>query len=128
MTFLVDAHALIWAIYLPEKLSARAAALLSEDTNTLLVSHATLAEILNKAGRGKLPFNNSNAQMLFLRIQNLGVEFIPIQQQDILRAAALPHHHSDPFDRLLIAQATLRQLPILTADSIIPSYDVETIW
>ncbi len=61
------------------------------------------------------------------RVTALGIETLAIEQHHALRVATLPAHHRDPFDRLLIAQAQLDGLPLLTADPVIGNYDVETI-
>lgn len=105
MTILVDAHVLVWALYEPEKLSAAAHELLEDEENILLVSDATLWELLNKIGRGKLAVAGSSPARTYDRIRELGVRFVAVDRADILTASTLPHHHSDPFDRMLIAQA-----------------------
>ena len=94
----------------------------------LLFSEAGLAELLNKCGRGKLPVAGTSVQNLLEDIAAFGVEFVPIQRTDIVVAASLPHHHSDPFDRILIAQAMRLDLPVLTADREFHNYGVETVW
>jgi PIN domain nuclease of toxin-antitoxin system len=62
------------------------------------------------------------------RFEQLGAVFVPLTRDDVLRAATLPHHHGDPFDRMLIAQAQARSLHLLTKDSDILLYDVSTVW
>ena len=128
MTVFVDAQILVWAIFDRSRLNATAHSVLTNADNTLLVSEATLWELLNKVGRNKLLIAGSDIAVVHDLIQALGVTFVPIQRSHILQAASLPHHHSDPFDRILIAQAMQQTAPILTADSVIPNYAVETIW
>jgi len=70
----------------------------------------------------------SSVERMIERIEQLGVTFLPITQPDILAAANLPHHHADPFDRMLIAQAQAYSLHLMTKDADISRYDVPTLW
>ncbi len=83
-----------------------------------MVSEATQWELLNKVGRGRIPFGGSSVLAVAQRILDLQVEFVPILQADTVAAAMFPHHHSDPFDRILIAQSVRLNQPILTSDRI----------
>ncbi len=62
------------------------------------------------------------------RIAALGVSFLPVELDDIVAAAKLPQHHSDPFDRVIIAQGIRWQVPIASSDGMFASYDIEVIW
>ena len=128
MRLLIDSHVALWAIYDPTQLSRRAQALVDDLSNELILSHASLWELLNKIGRGKLLLAGTSIPSTMARVEALGVTFLPIEQADILSAASLPHHHSDPFDRMLVAQALKGQLPILSADSMLTRYAVNVIW
>jgi PIN domain nuclease of toxin-antitoxin system len=128
LRILLDAHAVVWALYDKQRLTPAAEALLEDRNNLLLVSHATLWELLAKVGRGKLPVSGGSVEAVVQDIHNLGVAVLPVTEYHIVAAATLPHHHSDPFDRILIAQAMQEDAPILSADRILPSYGVSVIW
>lgn len=86
---------------------------------------ASLWEIAIKSALGKLDAPDDLPE----RVQQLGFELLPIESQHVWRVRSLPHHHGDPFDRLLIAQAVLERLPVVTADRAFEDYDiVEVIW
>lgn len=128
MKLLLDSHALLWSLYEPERLSARAREAVSDSQNDLYVSLATIWELANKAATHRLPLVGSSVHRMVERIEELGVAFLPITQQNILAAATLPHHHGDPFDRMLIAQAQAESLLLLTKDADIARYDVPILW
>ena len=128
MKLLVDSHVVLWAIYNPPQLSRRAQALVTDESNELILSHASLWELLNKIGRGKLLLAGTSISATMARVEALGIPLLPIEQADILSAASLPHHHSDPFDRMLVAQALAGQLSILSADTMLTRYAVDVIW
>ena len=128
MTFLLDAHAVLWSIYLTDRLSQQAHNLIRDENNTRRLSEATQWELLNKVGRGRIEFAGSSVPSVIERIRDLQVDLIPILLEDTIASAMLPHHHSDPFDRILIAQSMRLNCPILTRDSIFATYGVQAIW
>lgn len=128
MTVFVDAHVLLWTIYTRDRLSSQAVAVIEDLSHKLLVSEATQWELLNKVGRGRIAFTGSSVPAVAQRIRDLQVDFVPILQEDTLAAAMLPHHHSDPFDRMLIAQSFRLDVPVLTKDSVFSGYGIRTIW
>ncbi len=128
VTVLLDAHLLLWAIYLPERLSDAARSVIVDTATTRLVSDATVWEILAKAGRGKLPYPDTQVASLYRHIQALRVTAVPITAPDILTASTLPMHHHDPFDRMLIAQAMRLNAAIATIDTKFSFYGVQIIW
>ena len=89
-----------------------------------MVSMASLWEIAIKTALGKLDAPDDLPE----RVQELGFELLPITPEHAWCVRALPHHHGDPIDRLLIAQAQLERLPIVTADAAFNDYDVAVIW
>lgn len=89
-----------------------------------LVSAASLWEIAIKKALGKLETPDD----LPARVQDLGFELLPIEPEHAWAVRELPHHHRDPFNRLLIAQARAERLVLLTADPAFEAYDVEVIW
>lgn len=128
MRLLLDSHALLWALYEPEHLPTRVQEALSDTRNELFVSLATVWELANKAAVHRLPLAGSSVERMMERIEQLGVVFLSITQQDILAAATLPHHHADPFDRMLVAQAQAHSLHLLTKDADIAKYEVQILW
>lgn len=96
--------------------------------NSLYLSAASYWEICIKVGIGKLalPDNWQETADLAMRIND--IRWLPIEQPHCLELLTLPHHHRDPFDRLLLAQARAEGLAILSADPNFSRYDVTVIW
>ena len=111
----------------PERLSKRTRTLVASSDNELFLSAASAWEIAIKHALGKLRLPEPPEEYIPSLMNRTGVTPLPILHRHALRVAALPAHHGDPFDRLLIAQAQLEQLPVLTADRAFQLYDVETI-
>ncbi len=128
MRVLVDTHTFLWALLNDHRLSAKAKQILSSDTNELVFSLVSLWEIAIKIKTGKLNTIGSSVAYLRDEMAAYGMELLPIRYEHILQLESLPHHHNDPFDRLLIAQAATESLPILTADEKFKQYDVKVIW
>lgn len=127
-TILLDSHAWLWMNGAPERLGAEAREHLADAETMLYLSAASIWEIAIKAENGKLELPGRSTESYVLeRIISNRVEVLPIRPLHALRAAALPPHHRDPFDRMLVAQAILEGCPLMTADSKIRLYDVETI-
>ncbi|MCY4452559.1 MAG: type II toxin-antitoxin system VapC family toxin [Immundisolibacterales bacterium] len=119
MRYLLDTHALLWARSAPERLSAEALSVLQSTGNTLYVSMASLWECAIKASIGKL-----DVPIGFWRIVSEDYEILGIELSHVEACASLPMHHRDPFDRLLVAQAQLGGLVLVTRDPDIARYDV----
>ncbi|MFB3777441.1 MAG: type II toxin-antitoxin system VapC family toxin [Bryobacteraceae bacterium] len=127
MRLLLDTHAFLWAIAQPEKLSRRATRLIRDESNELLLSAASLWEIALKVQAGKLRLPEERA-FFTDQMASLGVECLVVAADHVLALLNLPSHHRDPFDRLLVAQCRAENLPILTSDTAIRQYPIETIW
>jgi len=123
----VDTHCWLWALARPEALNAEAAALLSDDETEVVFSAASVWEIAIKSALGKLRVTTSE-DSLFDIIEHQPVTRLPILHSHARHVASLPPHHGDPFDRMLIAQAQMESLPIVTADDQFLRYKVEIIW
>lgn len=128
MRVLVDTHTFIWDILDDPRSSRKARQILSSDTNELVFSLVSLWEIAIKIKTGKLNTIGSSVAYLRDEMAAYGMELLPIRYEHILQLESLPHHHGDPFDRLLIAQAAAESLPILTADEKFKQYGVKVIW
>jgi len=124
---LVDTHCWLWALARPEELNAEGAALLSDDETEIVFSAASVWEISIKLALGKLRVTAAD-ESLFAIIDEQPVTRLPILHSHARHVATLPLHHGDPFDRMLIAQAQMENLPIVTADDQFLRYEVEIIW
>jgi len=128
MKVLVDTHTFLWDLNNDPRSSRKAKELLSSDAPDLIFSLVSLWEIAIKIKTGKLNTIGSSVAYIRDEMNAYSMELLPIRYEHILNLEALPHHHSDPFDRLLIAQALSEGLPILTADRAFHQYGVKTIW
>jgi PIN domain nuclease of toxin-antitoxin system len=129
MRALLDTHIVLWwASQGGSRVSARAREVIENGATVALVGAASLYEIAVKAriGRIELPAEAEVYLPQLLRRHAFGV--LPVEEAHALRAGALPLIHRDSWDRLLVAQAQLEGLPIITADPAIGHYDVEVIW
>jgi PIN domain nuclease of toxin-antitoxin system len=125
---LLDTNAFLLAALGDPDLPARARSLLADGSNEFFLSAVSAWEIAIKYGRRKLPLHEPPDLYVPPRIARLGLKTLPIAISHALHVHSLPPVHKDPFDRLLIAQAQLESLPILTSDANIARYDVEVIW
>lgn len=125
---LLDAHAVIWAADNPSKLGSRAAAALSEPSNDVLVSAGTIWEIAIKVGLGKLTLSMPYQLWMNRAIADLGLMLLPITVDHANAQASLPRHHTDPFDRLLIAQASVENLRVVSNEDKFDAYEIDRLW
>lgn len=124
MKLLLDTHALLWAATEPERLRAEAREALEDGTHDVLVSSVTAWEIAIKQSLGKLELDQPAEIWLPDVIRRTGLEPASIELAAALRVRALPWHHRDPFDRLLIAQALESGYAIVTRDVVFERYGV----
>ncbi len=128
MRLLLDTHALLWWLEGSPRLSDAARRMIGDEQNTAFVSAASAWEIATKHRLGKLPEANAVAFDVRGCIASQGFEELAIDVDDAERAGRLPGPHRDPFDRVLIAQAQARDLPIVSKDSMFDRYGVQRIW
>jgi PIN domain nuclease of toxin-antitoxin system len=121
---LLDTQCWLWLQVSPERLSPAALKVAESSDNELLFSAASSWEIAIKNALGRLPLPAPPADYVPERMRSSGVVALPISHAHALQVASLPHHHRDPFDRLLIAQAQVERVPILTADPVFDRYEV----
>jgi len=112
----------------PERFSSAAMALIQDRENELLLSAASSWEIAIKSAIGRLALPVPPEDYVPDRMRSSGVVGLPIEHSHALRVASLPLHHRDPFDRLLIAQAQIEKLSLLSADRQLDRYEVEIEW
>ena len=123
MRFLVDTHALLWALGEPSALSPAARDAIADPSNLIVVSSASLWECAIKASIGKLDLPED----FFDSIPEAGYEVMPIRISHLNVYRTLPMHHRDPFDRMLVAQARAEALTLISRDLDIAKYDIEIL-
>ena len=128
MRVLLDTHTLFWAVDAPAMLSPTATTTLQDPVNELLVSAATIWEVAIKVGNGKLKLSRPFRVWMNQALADLGATLLPITVEYADAQAALPKHHGDPFDRLLIAQSLIESIPIVGLDAAFDSYGVRRLW
>lgn len=128
MKYLLDTGVWMWALDPFERLGSSAREILANGKEEIFVSAATTWELSIKMALGKLRFPAPPAQSIqrFMTEQNL--KPLPITHAHAAKVYELPLHHADPFDRLLIAQALVEDLTILTGDRQFRRYDVPLVW
>jgi PIN domain nuclease of toxin-antitoxin system len=127
MRFIVDTHVWLWWNQEPERLSKPAQDLLENPENQVCLSAASVWEMAIKHGLGKLRLPQPIRQYVLTRVARDGHLILDITGAHALESSNLPPHHRDPFDRMLIAQARIERIPILTADPMLRKYAVKTI-
>ena len=120
MRLLVDTHALLWFLAASPALDTEAYAALSRPEHVVKVSAASVWEVTIKQAAGKLNAPDD----LVAAVEATGFEALPITLSHAARAGALPSHHRDPFDRMLVAQAQLDGLTVVTRDPVFERYGV----
>jgi len=128
MKALLDTHVFLWWLAQPERLSEHALDILGDRSRELYFSAASAWEIAIKVKLGKLLLPDSPSRVIPRQLELEGIETLPVQLSHALHTYTLPPHHRDPFDRLLVAQAQLEKLPILTSDPVIALYGVQILW
>ncbi|MEO8169315.1 MAG: type II toxin-antitoxin system VapC family toxin [Oxalobacteraceae bacterium] len=121
MKFLLDTHLLLWAAGAPKQLPAAARQLLEDPQNELLFSAASLWEIAIKRGLGRSDFQ-VDARVLRRGLLDNGYQELTISSEHAVFIDSLPPLHKDPFDRILVAQATVEGIILLTADALVAQY------
>ena len=123
MTFLLDTHVLLWWLADDPRLTPAMREAIADPSVSVVVSAVSAWEAAIKAAVGKLTVPDGLQQEL----KRHGFDELPVTVEDGLAAGALPRHHSDPFDRMLIAQAARRRFVLVTADRRFADYDVLTL-
>jgi PIN domain nuclease of toxin-antitoxin system len=121
MKLLLDTHLLLWAAGEPKRLSKQARTLIDNPNNELLFSAASLWEIAIKRGLGREDFR-VDARLLRRGLLDNGYSELPIVSDHVVATESLPLIHKDPFDRILVAQATVEGVTLLTMDSVVSQY------
>jgi PIN domain nuclease of toxin-antitoxin system len=128
VNLLVDTHSMLWFFWDDPQLSATAKALIEDPANRKVVSIASCWEIAIKAGLNKLQLGEPASGFLNREITRNNFEILPIGLNHATAVETLPLHHRDPFDRLLVVQSQIEQVPIVSADAIFDQYLVTRWW
>jgi PIN domain nuclease of toxin-antitoxin system len=127
MKALLDTHVWLWMTLDPHRLSGATREWLEAPEHELVLSAGSVWEMALKEAKGKLRLPQPVEHFIPTRCASLGIRFLPISHRHALRSAALPRRHRDPFDRLLVAQAQMEELPVISADRAFGLYDVDVI-
>jgi PIN domain nuclease of toxin-antitoxin system len=128
MKVLLDTHTFLWWITDDPKLSSKSRDIIYDGSNELFLSAATGWEIAIKAKLNRIQLPEHPELFISEQLRINGIQSLPIQMGHALHVFTLPDYHRDPFDRMLVAQSQLEDLPILTADPLISLYRVDVIW
>ena len=127
MSYLLDTHVWLWLVADPARIRSDLLSELRDGRTRLLLSAASAWEIAIKWAAGRIELPEPPSTYVPARMHRSSVHGLPIEHRHTLHVASLPKHHRDPFDRLLVAQAQLESLPILTADAAFESYDLQVV-
>jgi PIN domain nuclease of toxin-antitoxin system len=128
MKYLLDTHVFIWMASDPDALPQSIAEILLAPESDLVLSLVSIWEMQIKAQLGKLKLATELPALVEEQQTRNAVAILPISLEHLWELGKLPPIHRDPFDRLLIAQSRREKLLFLTADSLIPKYDVDVVW
>lgn len=128
MNVLLDTHVLLWWLTGDDRLSAEAHRLLRDRGRSVYLSAASVAELAIKAGRGRLDLPVPVDALVADVLEHDGFLALPVTLSHAAALETLPDHHRDPFDRLLVAQARVEGMILLSADPQLRAYEVEVAW
>jgi len=128
MRLLLDTHAFLWFIMGSSNLSTSARAMIEDEANESFLSVASLWEMAIKVSLGKLTLSAPLDALIPQQLSLNGIELLGIQVAHAAVVSTLPFHHRDPFDRLLIAQAVVEGMPVISADVAFDAYPVKRLW
>jgi PIN domain nuclease of toxin-antitoxin system len=128
-SLLLDTATFLWVIEDNHKLSKKASqALFSDDVEQRYLSHISLIEIVIKYSKGKLALPAPPHDLIEEECAARDIALLPLDTKAIYLLEKLPHHHNDPFDRLLVCQALARNMTFITPDTFLKKYRVKTVW
>ena len=128
MNLLLDSCTLIWLACEPAQLSAAAQAAIDDPASVLHVSHACLWEITLKHGAGKLSLPVTPRLWWSEQVRRWGLVELHLSAEALLRGSELPRHHKDPFDRVILAQAQMERMTVVSPDGDFPAYGIPLLW
>jgi len=125
---LLDTHTFLWFIEGNDELSGEARRLIEDSSNTRLLSVGSLWEMAIKVSIGKLDVPLPFTRLAREHVEGNAIEQLSVEAQYLDVQRALPFHHRDPFDRLIIAQAQEEEIPVVGKDEAFEDYDIELLW
>ena len=128
MRYLLDTHTLLWFLQGDKKLSDKARRLIDNPSNKKFLSIASLWEIAIKVSLGKLVLGKSFERLFPEQLYFNRIQILDITVDSLTKLTTLPFHHRDPFDRLIIAQALVEDLPIIGGDAAFNAYGIRREW
>jgi PIN domain nuclease of toxin-antitoxin system len=128
LRLLLDTHSFLWFVLNDPQLSAAARTAISDPANDVLVSPATYWEIAIKVSTRKYALSGPYEDFIQHAIDDNDFEVLPVEVRHTARVATLPFHHKDPFDRLLIAQARVDDLTLVSNEALFDAYGVKRLW
>jgi PIN domain nuclease of toxin-antitoxin system len=124
---LLDTHVFLWWISEDARLPVRARSQIASARNDVFLSAVSAWEIVAKAAPGRLELPEPPQRFIPAQLMSNGFEPLPLSLTHALAVAQLPDHHRDPFDRLLVAQAIVESIPIVTSDKTIARYPIKVV-
>jgi PIN domain nuclease of toxin-antitoxin system len=128
LKLLLDTQSFLWWFAEPERLNPTAIEQIVAEDNELFFSVASVGEIAIKVGIGKLPLPEPIDTYINSRMRLLGAKYLDIVFPHACKVATLPLLHRDPFDRILVAQAQIENMTLVTADEVLTQYGVDVLW
>ena len=128
MTYLLDTGVWLWSVGEPARISRKAREVIADVSQNVFLSAVTSLEVAIKAASGKLQLPEPPDLYVPRRMASQGLRALAVSHGHALAAFALPAHHRDPFDRLLIAQAKVEGMTLISADRIFDRYPVPLLW
>jgi PIN domain nuclease of toxin-antitoxin system len=125
---LIDTHIFIWYVQSSDRLPSSVIAMINDGRNDILFSIASVWEMAIKQSSGKLNLGNPYSSFIAEQMRLNSMELLPVRLEHLDLITTLPLHHRDPFDRLLIAQAIVEDIVIISADSAFSLYPVQRMW
>jgi len=128
LRYLLDTGVWLWSLWDPERIAPRTRGVIADLDQEVFLSAASSWEIAIKTAAGKLHLAESAESYVPKRMADQGIRPLAVSHPHALAVSTLPPHHRDPFDRLLIAQANLENMILVTADRIFQRYRVQLLW
>jgi len=128
MRLLLDTHVFLWFDAEPARLSSACEELLKDESNSFLLSLASVWEMQIKSQTGKLVLRLPLSSLIAEQENNLGLQILPLTLSHVYALQSLPDIHRDPFDRIMIAQAVVENLPFVSGDSLLEGYPIRRLW
>ena len=128
MRYLLDTVVWVWSVSEPDRISRKAHEVMNDLDQEIFLSAVTAWEVAIKSGSGKLVLPEAPTSYVPRRMIEQGLRPLPISHQHALGVFSLPNHHRDQFDRLLIAQAKIEDMVLISSDRVFEQYDVPLLW